>query len=399
MSNAQNILFNPPTGKLWRGLFGKKLLIALSGGKDSIALLHYLWRHRELAKWEIAACHINHNLRGEESLRDELFCRDWCLDKGIAFTAVATEITISSRGLEDAARVARYRLLEGERARLGYDFILTAHTADDQLESFFVDLLTGASIYTLGGINAVNDRVVRPIIDVSTEMIVQYLDANRLSCVFDSSNAEITYKRNLVRSEIIPNIRQYGDMLETIERIQQESRFLNEYFTKSTADIAIHNDGMVIIDRERFDRLIEPERRFLLGKWLSSLCRGGTVHVTAVLEQLGRVRSARLSMPERHLCEVTPRTIRIFPDQMVAPFKIAKGAGVRKITLPNGRVVELNDELTAKELIIRSRADGDRLGKHKLKDLFNDKTIDLFDRDRAIVAEEDGTLVWVEGIM
>jgi tRNA(Ile)-lysidine synthase len=276
---------------------------------------------------------------------------------------------------------------------------LTAHTADDQLESFFVDLLTGASIYTLGGVSETNGRIIRPFLDVTTEMIYSYLKNEGLDYVYDSSNSELNFRRNLVRERFMPLLDEFGEIKKTIGRIQQESRFLNKCFSESTESVIKCEDGVVIIRRDVFDGLSRPEKYFVLGKWLSMLCRGGHIHAEAIMEQLSRQRTARLSMPERYMCEISPRAIRIFPKSMVQEFEVVKKSGESEITLPNGRHVRFSGDMVDREILLRSRIDGDRFEGRKVKDMFHSRKIDLFDRDRAVVIVEDGKIVWVEYVV
>ncbi len=402
MSNTPNLLFDPPVGKNWRHLYGKKLIIGFSGGKDSLALLHYLSRHRESAAWKLYAVHINHNLRGQESSRDEAFCRDWCAEHGVRFAVKNVVVKdmeeAASRGIEFAARSARYTLLEQERALLDFDYILTAHTLDDQLESFFVDLSTGASIFTLGGVNALAGKIVRPMLGISTDMVNTYLWANSLTPVYDGSNSDTNYVRNNVRHSIMPVINKVGAGFEqTILRLQDESRELYTWMDQRTkAAVVEHQNGAVVISRKVYNDFAIPEKRFLLGKWLSLLCRGGKAHANSIIELAHSGKSMRVALPGKYKCEINPVHIRIFPAVMVGKFKVVKPSGDTAAHISGGRTVRLPVELAEKECTIRSRTDGDRFNGSKLKDLFSDRKIELFYRDSAVIIEHEDKIIWVQ---
>ncbi len=405
-------MFNPPRGtekpaaNQNRGHFGAlrggKLLVAFSGGKDSLALLHYVWTHRERMGWEITACHVNHNLRGAESRRDADFCRNWCSERGIPYIEAEVDVKhtpeASARGVEHAAREHRYKALEEARVKSGCACILTAHTRDDQLESFFVDLMTGASIFTLGGIEAVNGRLVRPVLNVSTEEIAEYLERNGLSPVYDSSNDDPRYVRNLVRRTLIPAVKSLDSgIMDSIGRVQAESATLRGWMDERTAKAVTHMpEGGVAIDRKLLDSFSAPERMYAIGKWLSFLCRGGRAHTGAVMEQLSRPRSVRHNLPEGWLCEVAPRTVRIFPAVSVAPFCVDKAERTESAELPDGRLVKFPPDMIDTAFRVRSRKNGDRYGGKKLKDMFEKRGVEPYGRDRALVIESGGEIVWVE---
>ena len=413
MPKNQNLLFSPPdyhdwfkksSQNIWEKLRGKKLLAAFSGGKDSLALLHYLYVHKSLMGWDVAACHVNHNLRGEQSIHDAGFCREWCFVHGILYDEVVVDVKgsleVFSRGTEYAARIHRYRALEEARERTGRDYILTAHTLDDQIESFFVDLLTGASLYTIGGIEAMRGRLVRPILVCSSDNITEYNKRNSLSPVYDGSNDDQRYYRNLVRQKLAPVLKELGvGIIGSIKRLQDESVVLREWMDKRTADAVCNMaEGGVIISRKKLEGFSSVEQRYIIGKWLSFLCRGGRLHAEALIKQLYRQRSVRHNLPEGWLCEVTPRVIRIFPASSVTPFYAEKAQGTRNVDLPDGRKALFPPSMADSAYRLRSRKKGDRFLGKKLKDLFERREVDPYLRDRAVIVEDSDGIIWVEHI-
>ena len=271
----------------------------------------------------------------------------------------------------------------------GADFIVTAHTASDQMESFFVDLMTGVSVFTLGGISVQNGRYIRPMLEISTEMVNDYLAKKGLEPVYDSSNSDLRYVRNFVREKLMPLLEDNTQLRASISRIQEESCILNAYFTKLTEDFAYcPPEGGVVIDREHLNTAEPMLQHYILGKWISQLARGGTVHINAVLKQMQQKRSARIDLPQSFYCEITPRRVRIFHKSLVAAFQM-------RADLYDGNA-ELPKHLRTSNVILRSRKNGDRYKDKKIKDLFERLKLDLYDRDRAIIAEMDKQIVWVE---
>jgi tRNA(Ile)-lysidine synthase len=401
MSSRRNLLFDPPIGGDWLFLKDKLLGVAFSGGKDSLALLHYMKINEQELNARIQAIHINHGLRGDESERDEAFCRTYCQDHDIPFKARAANVRESSlmkeRGVEYAARYLRYSILKEEKAAAGYDYILTAHTMDDKIETFFTDLMTGASVFTLGGIEAFGADFVRPLLSVTRDMVEEFLAFHRLSPVYDSSNGDLRYVRNLVRS----NMPFLSSMKDAALRIQTESAMLSAWFAERTSGAVKRcGDDFVVLDRELFEQMSAVEQGFLLGRWVSRLCRGGKVHSDAVLKALERRDSLRLSLPMGFVCELSPSEIFIFPKLWVKPFSYIKASGVLTLSIPDRKITAVfPKKLCDRRLVVRSRADGDRFRGKKLKKLFSDIKLPLILRDRAVVVAEDGgDILWAEHI-
>ncbi|GHU85894.1 hypothetical protein AGMMS49941_06500 [Deferribacterales bacterium] len=387
--------------------------MAISGGKDSLALASYMAKYQALAGWQLSACYVNHHLRGEESFRDEQFCMDWCTQNNIPFSAVSVNVAVQGRGVEDAARRVRYDALVNEAKRLNCTYIVTAHTTDDRLEGFFVDLLTGASMYTLGSVAetrqiSVDVTLVRPFLNITSNMISEYLVAEGLTPVFDSTNNNTGYTRNMVRLNLLPALRQslgearYEHLQTMIRRLQQNSAHANalmaDIIGNTVGLLSYPAEGGLVVDREMFCGLPSELQTYLLGSELSRLVRVDRRHIMAILEQLGHTRSNRISLPDGYVCEITPRNIRLFHISLVAPFSIAcSGAGL--FTIDDQRKVILGRRLAnGGDIVVRSRRDGDKLGANKLKTLFERKHLDIYERDRAILVESAGTLVWVQYI-
>ncbi|PLW94195.1 MAG: tRNA lysidine(34) synthetase TilS [Marinilabiliales bacterium] len=182
----------------------KKYLLAVSGGIDSMALLH-LFQNTEL---EFSVAHCNFQLRGKESLRDENFLTEYC--KGFALkhfvqrsdaSAYAEEKQIS---IQEAAREIRYTYFAELAKMHGFDYIVTAHNRDDVLESFFINLSRSAGIKGLSSIPAINGNIIRPLLEIPRSEIDAYITKNKLSFIEDSSNAEDKYLRNRIRHHLLP---------------------------------------------------------------------------------------------------------------------------------------------------------------------------------------------------
>ena len=217
-----------------------KILVALSGGADSVALLRVL----QSLGYTCECAHCNFHLRGLESDRDEDFVRQLCEKQGIPLhvthfdtSAYAKENHIS---IEMAARELRYKWFEHIRKEIGASVIAVAHHRDDSVETFLLNLMRGAGINGLKGIPIKNGRIVRPLLSVSREDILDYLQAIHQDFVTDSTNLEDEYMRNKIRLNILPAMKEVNpSIMETIQETSfRFSEISNIYQQDRTEAIA-----------------------------------------------------------------------------------------------------------------------------------------------------------------
>ena len=212
---------------------GARVLCAVSGGADSMALLHMLLRRGDLS---VCAAHFEHGLRGEESLRDAAFVEVWCRERGVPFLTEHGDVRAfageQGLGIEEAARTLRYDFLERAADSLGCDTIATAHNADDNAETVLLHLLRGSGADGLRGIPRRRGRIVRPLLDTTRAEIERYLEENGVPHTEDSSNAEEICSRNLLRLRVMPVLRALNPRAsEAIGRaarlLERDSAFLD----------------------------------------------------------------------------------------------------------------------------------------------------------------------------
>ncbi len=378
----------------------KKILVAFSGGKDSLMLLDFINKQRESLNIYAGACHINHGLI-HTAKRDEDFCRLYCKKNNIEFYTynIAEKLkNDNSGGTESSARKYRYKYLLQTVKENNYDYLFTAHTYSDDIESFFVDLYTGASLFTLGGIMYENNKIIRPMLNITTEMVNDYIDRNNLEPVFDETNNNIKYVRNRIRHKLIPVLYGCGNEFEkSVIKLQKESNRFNEYLYKKVKHVILKQDNIIILKRYSFMELEYIEKEYLLGKVFSLLFRVSKSILNEALCFLNNNDSKRLDLPNGYMIEQSYNSIKIFKKILVGDYLYYKTAGVSLFNT-NDFQIEFLNELKDKDLIIRNRNKGDKLGRKKLKDLFIDKQIELFERDRAVIIEEDSVIIWAEYI-
>ena len=189
---------------------GDRVLAAVSGGPDSLALLHVLWTEREVrGLGAVSAAHLDHGLRGAESAQEAAWVAAWCAARGIPCqfgqADVAARAQADKVSRQEAARAARYQFLEEAAAKAGATKIATGHTRDDQVETVLMNILRGAGLDGLRGIPARRGLFVRPLLDISRTEIEDYCAAHGLEPRRDPSNDSAdAYTRNRVRLELLP---------------------------------------------------------------------------------------------------------------------------------------------------------------------------------------------------
>lgn len=283
---------------------GEHLLIAVSGGPDSVALLHAMQRLAPRYDLSLTAAHLNHGLRAAESDRDEAFVRELCTAMGVRCIcrriAAGALADVRGHSLEEASREARYRFLlevaEGCRA----DKIATGHHRDDQAETLLINLLRGSGVDGLKGILPVrDDRIIRPLIDVDRARIISYLESSKLPSVQDSSNDEDRFLRNRIRRELVPLLTErYNPQLaqtlsQTAKIMRRESDCLQQLVQQSLTAWGIQpGDKNMSVPLQAFGELHEA----LQGRIIKSLTAGwgqqrrgiAYRHVQAVLQLIAK---------------------------------------------------------------------------------------------------------------
>lgn len=228
---------------------GDRLILALSGGIDSMVLADLLLK----SKVNFVVAHCNFHLRGEESDGDERFVREFAERNGIQCFVkhFDTEQYAAEQGvsIEMAARDLRYAWFEQLRQQLGYDKIAVAHHADDQAETFFINLLRGAGLRGLKGMLPKNGVIIRPLLWASREQIHQYAIENNITWREDHTNAETIYLRNKIRNQLLPAFDELHPearqgLYKSLEHLAAENELYRELLKEKLSQIVKKEDGV-----------------------------------------------------------------------------------------------------------------------------------------------------------
>jgi len=429
---------------------GDRVTVGLSGGADSVALLCILKQLENELGIAVSACHVNHNLRGEESDRDQEFCRQLCEVRGIPFETISVDVIgfCSENGLstEEGARRLRYQAFESLK---NTDKIATAHTMSDNAETVIINLSRGSSIDGLCGIPPVRGNIIRPLLCCSRKQIEDYLKEMNQEFVTDSSNLTDNYRRNKIRHNVIPVLKDFNDSLEeTIARnsevLREEKELLASMAEELENKASINNKPHIGKAFERFSEIYpiikkydvdalqsapKPIRLRVIRKALSEfgisydfsrlsaideiVCSGGTMDVggRVIISNENRVFSITKSFLPFEF-EETKISIKTDSDKKIPVGDkyslILKTLSDQEIKLfVNKRNFQFKNAIDCDRIndivTIRKRKPGDgfepvaRGCRQSFKNLLNAVSMPMSVRDSLVVIEDLQGIIWFEG--
>lgn len=289
------------------------LMVALSGGPDSTALLAACTALKNEMRLEISACHVNHHLRGSESNQDEAHCHALCKDWHVPLTVKQIIPRWHKRPGEAALRAMRYKLLAEAARQVDVRFIALAHTLNDQVETLLFRLFRGTGLAGLAGMDVARRLepgtiLIRPLLTVTHEKCLQYLQRNGIEARLDSSNLDLYQARNYIRQAIIPAIEErFPSFMEKIDQLRQRIN-AEESFLDRLAEEAIDQlQGQGSLSANRWDlHAFRCLPRAIQARLVSWALKQREVEVTfqrvtSILELIDQARSerSRLSLNRR----------------------------------------------------------------------------------------------------
>jgi len=265
---------------------GDKILVALSGGPDSVFLLHFLSKYQRKYRIELGAFHLNHQLRGKAAEQDEKFCGKFCNKLKIKYFSSVKNVQAFAKknkiSVEEAGRIIRYKLLKELFVKHNYSKISTAHIQDDNTETVFLNLIKGSGITGMSGIPAQRENIIRPVLCLSKDEILDYLHFYGISYRIDESNLSEDYERNYLRKQIIPFIKERlnPSLDETIFNSSLVFQTVKDFFDKKVSEflnqVIASDDKSLTININSFPGIhrsivTESIREAVRNKWEVSL--------------------------------------------------------------------------------------------------------------------------------
>lgn len=401
-----------------------RIVVGLSGGADSVCLLSVLNSLKDEYGFSLVAAHINHGIRGAEAQRDEESCKRLCESLNVPLEILHADIPTLSKqqgiGEEECGRIVRYdffRSLAGERGK-----IATAHNLNDNAETLLLNLVRGAGSKGACGIPPVRDNIIRPLIETDRKSIERYCEENELQYVTDSTNLECEYSRNKIRIKVLPtlceiNQNAVGALSGFASRMREQEAFLESVVNERYAQ-CVKNSELYEAEFSALDIFLKKR---IAGRFLSELSHGEveSKHIDDFLRFVGSGKA----LVTASATEIVSRDGKIFkkPEQ-AEQFSVDFSLDDKKVNLPFCEIsVEkydtkdlqnLNKDILdnlidcdkiSNTLILRSRKDGDKFTFSKrrvtktVKKLFNEDKIPPEVRNRMVILDSDGEVVWLRG--
>lgn len=259
-------------------VYGDKVIVGLSGGPDSVFLLHFLQSIKDIYNLELIAAHLDHGWRSN-SHEDVMWCKRLCDSLNIKFISVhANNVQLTKQpngSLEEHGRLLRRAFFQDCLQRFNAHKIALGHHHDDQLETFFIRLLRGAGTTGLQGIKPQDSYYIRPLLAIPKQDILEYLNNNNISYLIDPTNSSDNFLRNRIRNYIIPAVhatdaRSLSAIKRSFANLQETEKFLEQLTQQTFEQISRQQNDSIFINQEKFLAL-EPflQKRVLL-VWLCS---------------------------------------------------------------------------------------------------------------------------------
>lgn len=395
---------------------GMSVLVGFSGGADSALLLSLLSQTDGIT---VAAAHLNHCIRGEEAIRDEYFCRRFCDENRITLYTKRVDVPKlaheSGIGIEEAARSARYEFFNDVCREHGYDVIATAHNADDNLETVLLHLTRGTGLDGLCGIPPKRENIIRPLILYSKQEVYDGCRQLGVPFITDSTNTDTAYRRNFVRCEVIPKLKELNPSLcestsGTVETLKSDAGYLSSVASEYSLNngrqaLSVLHDAILsrVVMNAMKDNGISVERGHVCQ--IMSAIRSRSAHISLSLpggtficdrdlvyfEKEKTVRSFNLPLKMGLNVIDEDSAIGIYSSED----DIINDKNVYKLSIQ----ARINSAKISGNTVIRSRKEGDLIRQSgmtkKVKKLIQSLKLPKIETDTLPFIETDGEIVYI----
>ena len=397
---------------------GERLLCCLSGGADSVALLLCLSEFTD----SLCACHLNHQLRGEESLRDESFCIELCESLNIPLEVKRVDVIAFCRengySLEEGARIVRYNFFDEASEKFGCEKIATAHTLSDSIETMLINLTRGTGISGLASIPPVRGNIIRPLIECTRFEIESFLNSRGQDWVTDSTNLSDDYTRNKIRHNVVEQLRLINPSLEktmsgTIENLREDNEFIKrqseELYNRLLSKGGVDCKGLTEADKALSGTVIAK----LLSESSVAVSRAAIERVRGICENGGKV-----TVGDKLYAEAIDGKLYIIDEKKLSEHIAIRAELGKAVSFYNKEVLieitEKNANVNSNatnfiadydkingEILIRQRESGDRvklIGRDFTSDVKKlvQSGFERVDRLSAVVLSDNEGVIFVE---
>lgn len=400
------------------------VVVAVSGGPDSMALLHLLIEFRKTKNIEIICAHVNHKVR-KESDSEEIFVQEYCHKNHVIFEKMCIE-HYNHDNFHNDARKKRYDFFEKIIVEYQAKYLFTAHHGDDLIESILMRIVRGSSLKGYSGISKVQDRgfysILRPLLNETKESLMLYNLENQIEYVTDNSNFKDIYTRNRYRKNILPYLKEENknvhkkflkfsnNILEAEEYIEEKvNKSFNKMFENNILDLELYLEEDKYIRKRIIMRILE-------NLYQENLYTINDSHITNINKLILGSNGKKINLPLNKIFSKNNNKIYIYEKSNNKPYKLK----LEQITtLPNGKIIEQIDSIDLNNnyicrlsstdiefpLFIRTRKEGDKMsvknmnGRKKINDIFTDLKIPLEERDKwPILVDKNDEILWLPGL-
>lgn len=414
---------------------GDRVLIALSGGPDSVFLLLLLHKYRNKLKIEIGAAHVNHMLRGKDADTDELFCRELCDDLHITFISEKADVKRYAKenkhSIEEAARILRYGILNGIALKGRYNKIAAAHNINDNAETVLLNLIKGSGISGISGIPVKRDNLIRPLLNAYKSEILAYLAESGQEFRIDKTNEDEDFERNYIRKTLLPVIKSKlnpsveGALFNSSQTLRNAKIVLAEHIEKLETECVRFASNLIEINIAKIKDRKEPVLGEIIKHTVKKYLKKDIVYndYLTVKELMDKQKGRRADLSSRLFAvkeknfivigekagnENNPETVIQIGEEKetgcgklkisIVPKKEAKLGGDSKKEYISG------DNLSSPEFIVRNWKKGDKFiplgmkGFRKLSDFLTDSKLDSLKKKKQLTLINKNDIIWVIGL-
>jgi len=421
---------------------GDVVLVGVSGGPDSIALLHILYLLKEEYRLTLFVVHVNHMFRGEQARREAQYVAELAQEWGLGYRVLERDIPrlIHEQGLspQDAGHQVRKKIFQEIGQEIGAQKLALGHHAEDRAETVLLHLIQGTGPEGLAGMPPVSDWIIRPLAQSYKEEIIDYCRSNNLNFFLDPSNTKPVYLRNKIRLKLLPYLKEEFNpqMVESLVRLEdivvEENRYLEEQSHTALENVLTQAEkGKIIISTEKLaQQNIALQRRVI--RKIYNLLRPeeqglSFTHVRQVLVLTEENKGTKkINLPQGIIAQKSydrlefwdtelkafsgPESFHLrwdIPGSLRLPNNMTLTAGytdLRPETVKGFFRVVLDGEKITPPLTVRTRKPGDRIqplgmaGTKKLKDIFIDLKIAREERDSVPLVCDGEEIIWLPGI-
>ena len=411
-----------------------RILVALSGGPDSVFLLHFLNKYSNKFKISLAAIHINHGLRGKAASSDENFCKILTKKLGVRFYFVKRNVKALAKKLkvsiEEAGRLIRYEEFEKLSAKEGFTKIATAHIADDNAETVLLNLIKGTGLNGISGIPYSRGKIIRPLFVLTKEEIVQYLKFYKINYRTDLTNLQSDYERNFLRNEIIPLIKKRlnpsleSTLLKSSAVFKEINNFVKKKLKDEIDNLILKKDDTLSIllsnlknieselRGEAIRLVFEKEYKIQLSfdevKKIFSLIEkqpGRSINLQGKLKVV-RERNELVVVNQKKDVKLEPLVISSGDSVRVNDKLISiKEVTTKEKQFDSDKNIEfINGDKTKSKFMLRRWQPGDRFiplgmkGSKKVSDFLSEQKLSTYNKKDQMILTNDNRIVWIIGL-